>query len=418
MSTEAQPTILINKKIIVTAFLFLIGTLHMLVYSFVQFPGTFISEDINEDPITFKLILYSVTIVVSCYHQHIAKRIGLKNVLILGLLANAAGLLLLYFHHFVEHPNYHLALYLSMVCFGAALLSVINSLVTYIILEFPSKTVTAITALFIFLNGGIMLAPVVLNTMLNWGLNWSIFFFIVTILILVVVGIRFLFVEPIYPKDLDHLRSGTLLWKEMHKRLALYVLAVFFYSLIESTFSLWGTVLLAEHAPLTVAEDAASIFWLFMIIGQIVLLIPLYYFEARRVFYFLIPAILFALIYTPLQTHVLTISVGFAIGGAACAPVYPIILALLEMEIIRISLMSNHANYLPLVETAVSFLNAGYVLGPAVVDIWIYMLPTQSASPYFNLAIGFIAAITILMIYLNKTRIPSVGIKGTFLQRH
>jgi MFS family permease len=418
MSSEAPQTKLIDKKIIITTLLFLIGTLHTMVYSFVQFPGTFIAEDLSDDPIMFKVILYTVTILVSCFHQPIAKRFGLKNVLILGLLGNVAGLIFLYIHHFFEHPFFYFALYLSMICFGSAVLSVINSLVTYIILEYPKKTVTAITALFIFLNGGIMLTPVVLNSMLVRGLGWSIFFFIIAILLLVVIAVRFLFFEPLYPKDLDHLRSGTLVWKEMHIRLGLYVLAIFLYSLIETTFSLWGSVLLAAHAPLTVAEDAASIFWLFMIIGQLILLIPLYFFEPRRVFYFLIPAILFALIYTPLQTHLLTISTGLAIGGMACAPVYPIILALLEMEIIHASLMGGHSNYLPLIETAVSFLMASYALGPAVVDIWINLLPNQPANPYFYLAAIYIVAITLLMYYLNKTRKPFAEIKGTYIQRH
>ena len=406
-----------NKKISITVMLFLIGAFHTMVFSFIQIPGTFIAEDLSEDPIIYKAILYLFTVGVSCFHQPIARRFGLKKVLIYGLLGNVIGLLLLFVHHFLEHPVYHFSLYLSMAFFGSSMLSVINSLVTYIILEFPAKSVSAITALFIFLNGGIMLTPVTLTAAAAAGLGWSFFFIVIALLLLAMLAVKTLFFEPEYPKHLEHLRSGSLIWKEMHRRLALYVLAIFIYSVIESTFSLWGAVLLLAHAPAIIAENAISIFWLFMILGQMLFMIPLYYLEPRKVFYYLMPLIIAALLYTPAQTHLSTISVGLAIGGMACAVVYPIVLALLEMEIIQASLMSQHVHYLPLVDAAVSFLMAGYLLGSSVVDFWTNLVPHAIVSHYFYLAIFLVAVITLLMFYLDKTRTFSSGIHGTFVKR-
>jgi hypothetical protein len=407
----------LNKKITITAFLFLIGTLHTMVYAFVQFPGTFIAADLDQDPLLFKVILYGFTVGVSCFHQPIARKLGLKNVLMLGLFGNAIALMLLFFHHYVEHPKYHFALYLSMMFMGSSMLSVINSLVTYVILEFPTKTVTAITALFAFLNGGIMVTPILLTAAQNLQLTWSVFFIIIGMLLLAVGAVWLLFFEPVYPKHYEHLRSGTLVWKEMHQRLGLYILSIFLYSLVESTFSLWGNVHLLSFVSFSVAENAASVFWVMMILGQLLLMIPLYYFEPRKVFYVLVPFVLFALIYTPLQTKLSTITFGLGLGGFSCAAIYPIILALLEMEIIHASLISHEGHYLPLIDTAVSFLMAGYLLGSSVIDFWIYFLPKATAPPHFHLAIVFLAVITFLMFYLDWTRKPLMGIKGTFLKR-
>jgi len=406
-----------NKKISITALLFLIGTLHTMVFSFIQFPGTFIDEDISQDPILYKGILYLFTVGVSCFHQPISRQFGLKNVLLLGLLGNIIGLLLLFIHHYLEHPVYHFSLYLSMAFFGAAMLSVVNSLVTYIIIEFPAKSVTAITAMFIFLNFGLMLTPIALNAAVSIGMTWSTFFVVMILLMFSMLAVKMLFFEPQYPKEYDHLRSGTLIWKEMHRRLALYVLAVFLYSLIESTFSLWGAQMLIARAPLNIAEYAISVFWIFMIIGQLLFMVPLYYLQPRKIFYFLMPMLIGALLYIPEQSQLSKISYGLAIGGMGCAVIYPIVLSLLEMEIIQASLVNRHVHYLPLIDTAVSFLMAAYLLGSAVVDIWTNIVPNAVPSHYFYLAIGLVIAITLLMYYLNKTRTVSSGIKGTFLRR-
>ena len=400
-----------NKKIGITTLLFLIGTLHTMVFSFVQFPNTFVAADIEYDPIFYKAVLYFFTVGISCFHQPIARKLGLKNVLILGLLGNIVGLLLLFAHHFLEHPTHNYLLFFSMVFMGASMLSVVNSLVTYIIIEFTSKSVSAITALFIFLNGGVMLTPVTLNKAASLGINWGIFFIMIFLLLLSIFAIQKFFFEPSYPKHLEHLRSGTLIWKEMHRRLALYILVILIYSIIESTFSLWGAVLLSEYVPLNIAQNAASIFWLFMILGQLLFMIPLYYLQPRKVFYFLMPLIIAALLYTSKQNHLFTISLGLSIGGISCAVVYPIVLSLLEMEIIQVSLMSNHPHYLPLLDTAVSFLMANYLLGSSVIDLWISAFPKALAPPYFHFAVLYVLVITMLMYYLNKTRTISSGIK-------
>lgn len=393
-----------NKKFVIASFLFLIGTLHTMVFAFIQFPGTFIAADLSEDPIIYKFILYFFTVGVSCFHQPISKRIGLKNLLITGLFGNILGMLFLFFHHFYEHPHSQYLLYASMVCFGASMLSVINTLVTYVILEFPSKTVAAITALFAFLNLGIMFAPLLLNASELWHLSWSILFAVMCVFALAILAVKRFFFEPPYPKEYEPLRSGSLLWREMVHRLSLYILAIFLYSLTESTFSLWGANLLLFHFPRALAEVAGSVFWFFMILGQLILMIPLYFFDPRKIFYGLIPLILFALIYTPEQTGFYHIIFGLAVGGFACAVIYPIVLALLEMEIIHKSLMSHHEHYLPFIDTAVSFLMAAYLLGSSVVDLWVTLMPTRVVQPYFHIAIIFVMTITILMYYLNRTR--------------
>jgi hypothetical protein len=85
------------------------------------------------------------------------------------------------------------------------------------------------------------------------------------------------------------------------------------------------------------------------------------------------------------------------------------------MEIIQSSMISQHEHYLPLIDTAVSFLMASYLFGTAVIDIWTNIYPHAAAPPYFHLAVGFVIFIAIIMYYLDKTRSMPAHIKGTFL---
>lgn len=400
------------QKLIVTIFLFFIGALHTMIFSFFQFPGTFVADDLAQDPIASKFVLYFFSIAVSCFHRPIVKRIGLKKTLSYGLIGDAIGLFMLYLQHFHDPSTRYVTLFLATALLGAANLSVINSLLTYIILEFPKKTIAAITGLFASLNLGIMSTPLALKMVDVRGIEWHFFFFLVALLIAAVLSIRFFFTDPIFDKSLEHLRSGSELWREMHRRLALYVLAIILYAWIESTFSLWGSVQLFNHLPRLIAESASSVFWIFMIIGQLVLLVPLYYFQPRKFFYFLIPLMLVALIYIPNQTELWNISFGLAMGGISCAVVFPIFLSLMEMEIIQGSMMSHHSHYLPLVDTAVSFLMAGYLLGASAIDLWISLRPEQSAAPFFRFAIIILGIVTALMIYLNRTRTDFINPAG------
>ena len=54
------------------------------------------------------------------------------------------------------------------------------------------------------------------------------------------------FLNPIVPKYLVHLRRGTLIWKELHYRMGLFVLAMVFYGIVESAFSIWGSFYLLK----------------------------------------------------------------------------------------------------------------------------------------------------------------------------
>lgn len=397
------------QKLIVTIFLFFIGALHTMIFSFFQFPGTFVADDLAQDPIASKFVLYFFSISVSCFHQPIVKKIGLKKTLMIGLIGDCLGLFMLYVQHFHDPSTRYVTLYLATALLGAANLSVINSLITYVILEYPAKTIAAITALFASLNLGIMSTPLILKMVDIRGIEWHFFFFLIALLFGALLAVRFFFFEPIFDKSLEHLRSGSLLWREMHKRLALYVLAIVFYAWIESTFSLWGSVHLFEHLPRLVAESASSVFWIFMIVGQLAFLVPLYYFQPHKFFYFLVFLMLIGLMYIPNQVELWRISAGLAMGGIACAVVFPIFLSLIEMEIIQASLISHHSHYLPLVDTAVSFLMAGYMLGASAIDLWISISPETPSAPFFHFAVIVLFFVTGLMFYLNRTRINFMG---------
>jgi hypothetical protein len=384
-------------------FLFFIFSLHTMVFALIQWPESFLYEEFkNSYPNILKLLFYFSALVVGCLHQPIARAIGLKKPLILGMISTAVGFFLILLYHLFQHDQTLTVVlpFFTVVFLGIALLSVINCLITFIILVYPKRTLLAIIALFAFGNFGVMLAPFLL--VLAGGETIALILFVILLLLIFSWLVHYLFTEPKYPLHMEHLRSGTLIWVEMHNRLVLYVLAIILFGTIDSTFSIWG----GAHAKVAgVTEgEVGVVYWIASIIGQLLILIPLVFFEPRRVFYLLACILGAALLFLPFQSESTSVLAGLAMGGLGASAILPIMLALLEMEVIHVALAGRHAHYLPLIETAISFVMAGYFFGVGIIDFWAtFMHPSSVKEEFF---IGFFRLLLMvgIIFYLNRTR--------------
>ena len=391
---------LLSERLITTLGLFTIGSLHAMIFAVFQIPENFLL-DRNSPELAFycKIVLYSFAIGASLSHQLLCRKIGLRKTLYVGLLCNLLGLATLMLNKLSGGSLF--LIFLDMIFFGIALTSVINALVTYIILEFPKKIGTGITAFFACLNGGVLLAPFLLNVFLH---RETLFYFLLMGLILLSLWyVHVTFFEPPFPAHLAHLRQGTLIWKELHYRLGLFVTAIVCYGLTETTFNLWGFIQIDNVLGTLIANETIPIFWLFLIIGQILLLIPLYFFPAKRIFYLLILTVFAAGIYFSHQTHLAGFISGLALAGFGCSAVFPILLSMMEKEILS---FAEPSQLLPFIETVVSVMLAGYFFGVGIIDLWVQKWgahPVFALPTHFFLASLFIGITGILAIYLNWT---------------
>jgi hypothetical protein len=395
---------MLSQRSTLTLGLFLISALHTMIFSIFQVPENFLvghhSPDLN---ISCKIVLYTIAIAVSVCNQAICRKIGLRNLLYGGLLANLCGMTTLFINQFLGDKGAVPLVYLNMFFFGLSITSVINSLVTYIVIEYPKKVGVAIVALFAFLNLGALLAPVFLGLFHRLHAGHLFFPFLTLLLLLSLWFVHVYFFDPPFPPHLAHLRKGTLIWKELHYRLGLFVVAIIAYGLTETTFSLWGYIRIAELRGPTVADDTIPLFWASLIIGQIVLLLPLYFFSAKRIFYALVLLIMGAGYYCSLQTGVSHLLLGLIAAGFGCSAVFPILLSMMEKEILS---FARGGRLLFYIEMIVSLMLAGYFLGVGVVDIWVQKFGQMALFPvpfHFLLGSVFIGITGIIALFLNFT---------------
>lgn len=390
---------MMSHRFLLTIGLFLIGGLHTMIFAIFQIPGNFLlGSDSPELMFYCKLILYVCAVGVSLSHAPICRRLGLRKALYLGMIFNFLGMTILWISQSVQSG--HLALIvLDMVFFGLALTSVINPLITYIVLEFPKRVGAGITALFAVFNLGVMMAPLLLDFFRAF--SYAIYPFLLFLLLLSIWFIHAFFFDPPYPTHLEHLRKGSKLWKQLHYRLALFVLAIIAYSMTETTFNLWGVVQMRDLLGLDLADETISLFWLFMIVGQILLLIPLYFYPAKRVFYILIAVVAAALFFFTKQDTLAGFIIAVSFGGFGCSAIFPILLSMMEGEL---QPFAKGTRLLPYIEMATSIMMAGYFIGVGTIDLWVVRLGDVPWDPaYFHQAIAYIAVTGVLGMFLSWT---------------
>lgn len=395
---------MLSKRFTLTLGLFLISTLHTMIFAIFQVPENFLMGHEGQAlKISCKVVLYAIAIAVSLSNQFICRKIGLRNLLYGGLLCNLFGIIFVLLNQFLGAKGVVALIYLDMVFFGLAITSVINALVTYIIIEYPKKVGVAIVALFAFLNLGASLAPIALGIFQRLHIASLFFPFLLIFLLISLWFVHTHFFDPPFPAHLAHLRKGTLIWKELHYRLALYVIAIIAYGLTETTFSLWGYVQIKDLLGVAKADEAIPLFWLSLIIGQILLLLPLYFFSAKRIFYLLVLLIMGAGYYCSLQTGTLRLILGLVAAGFGCSAVFPILLSMMEKEILS---FVHGGRLLFYIEMIVSLMLAGYFFGVGTIDIWVQKFgehPTFPIPFHFLLAAFYIAITGLIVLFLSWT---------------
>lgn len=390
--------------------LFFISGLHAVAFGIVQYPSNFLTSNIPENfHLGLLAILYGSVIVTAILSQILTRSLGLKRVLMLGLFLYFLGLLLFFIPQWIlgDFLFTYTFLSLGMLFLGIAFSTVFIGLVTYLILEVPRHLGTAVIILFAFMNLGAMLSSIFLN-IFSSGRSESGFLGVMEGLILLsILFIYKYFFNPVFPQHLLHLRKGTRLWKEMHYRLLLYIAVIILYGFCENTFNLWGGKFMGFFLEERLVNNAISVFWLFMIVGQILMLIPLYFVSARNVFYFLVFLIILALFSFPFQTNLGGFIAMLVLGGTACSACFPILLAMMEEEIKEMrGSVDSRLKILPYLEMAIAWMIIGYIIGTGTITFRVEMksdITEAVATHNFFGAIVYAVLMLLITYYLSLT---------------
>ncbi len=398
---------LLSDRLFVVLSLFIIGgSLHYIIFRFVQIPDL-LPENLKvlsyQIKISLIVLLIFSELLGTVINQTLARFIGLKKVLIIGFLCNFFGLLcLLSIHLDLGSYNFLLTLiFIKTFLMGFGLTTVLVAVLSYIVYELPDKIGSSVLVYFGFGNiGGFVIFPFFYNICAAhnlWILCTSILIFIA---FLSIIFIELTFFEPHFPKHLLHFRKGTLIWKELHYRLILFLIAGVLFSIMENAFSTGGFVHLSLYFDSYLSNKLISIFWTFVIISQFLLSFLILFIDFRHVFYFLVIIILLALWLFPYQTTLPGLIFVFALGGIGCSGSFAIMLSGLEKELIYISKRYHHLAFLPTIECTVALMLGAYFLGEGLINLKIELMEKisdEDISKHFKIVV-FLGVIMLTII--------------------
>ncbi|MFQ5986184.1 MAG: sugar MFS transporter [Thermoplasmata archaeon] len=212
-----------------------------------------------------------VAILASLYGPRLAARRGIRSVLRLGLLGNAAFMGLLASSSLAEAGAAAYGVLLAaMGALGLGFGLTMTAVNAYAVAFFPARADAAVTALHASLGVGTAVAPLLLGGFLVFG-AWPAH----PLTVLAVLLISFAFTVTL-PRRLPPALTGSAATehraRELPRRLFLYAGALILYATAEGTFSSWAVILVSAEKgfSLAAAGFALAAFWGMLTVGRIV----------------------------------------------------------------------------------------------------------------------------------------------------
>jgi MFS family permease len=401
-----------SKKWVMLACLILVTSLHGLVFATAQDVERFVSASIvtffKSNKQWFTLTLYFGATVVALLNQWFSRLWGIKRVLIGGLASNFLGLAFFYLCNLFEAGTW---MSYSMIIFGlfllgAAISSVATVLATYVVVEFPKIIALGLILLYSFLDLGIMLAPSLFQyfTKLN-VLGWYLLALTIVMFVLMIILQKYL-VVPEIPRHLDEMRQGSFLWKRLRSRLGLFVLCMIFYGMLEYTFNIMGHFFLRETISVQAANQAVFCFWMALTLGQIAIGLPAFWVRPANVMKILPLFIVLALVLMPFQSDLSSFLLVFIIGGIGCSAVFPLLIAMIQIDLSHTDHHEHNITMVPYIEAACGYMVASYSFGNGLIALESdFISKVSSVIPLFvfKVGIGLALALWLFVFYLDKT---------------
>jgi len=398
----------ISQKYLITLGILCSNMIHIMLVTYFQIQNNFLDGQFESSTIPINSIYYGIAILTTIGYPMIVKKLGLKFTLMTALVFDMISLALLWAS--ISLGGVLPLIFISTVFLGFSLITVAITNISYFVLEFPKKLGVSLMAVFAFGDAGVITANLLSDTFSSIQFNEGFFLVMAFLYSGLIFFIYTKFTEPPFPKHLEHLRKGSLIWKEFHFRLGFFMIAAIGYGIVETIFAVWGEIYLIQFMTESLAVYTISLFWFAMLLGQIILLLPLYYFPMRQILPPLIIAVVLILIFIQSQTHFLGFITGFSIAGFACAAILPIIIASMERELITASFLSHQQNYLPYVEIGTALLMGSYYIGIGGMNLYVLTVRHAKelhAENFFHWAVLITALMGLITMFLNWSSPPS-----------
>lgn len=331
----------------------------------------------------------------------LARRIGLKSLLLAALLANAVSQALLGAITILGSPAAFYAVLASTAMFGLAFGISAAPLNTFPGMFFPRRQETALVALHTLLGIGLAAGPIIAGSLIVRS-QWLAFPMSLLIVSALLAGTVMLTRFPVYGKPEDSLQPHSpKLQEKLFSSPALwtFIAVVILYAFAEGTFSNWAVIYLHEERKIELAHAslALSAFWAMMAAGRLLVSVLLLKIPAIRIWITLPLLMISGFLLLPLA-HSAAIGIAmFAFAGIACSAFFP-----LSVSLISRRFTSNSAFVSSLMIAALmSGVGIGsYVIGPLRSSFSIERLYQFSAL--YPLSVFVIALMTAKIMFKSQ----------------
>lgn len=392
--------------------LFIISILHGLIFATAQDITRFLSQAMDAALDAHRgilsLSLYFSGVAVPLLNQRFCRLWGIKRVFISGLCANFVGIGFFLLTNFLTAGSFvsYLLIVFGMLSLGAAISSIATILATYVVVEFPKIIALGLILFYSALNFGFQLSHPLLTYFSEVGAQGAYLVGLTLVMAFFVLIVRLYFVAPAIPGHLDEFRKGTQIWKELHYRFGLFIVAMIFYGMIETTFTAFGHRYLEDFVSIDAANSALFFFWLALNLGQIGIGVPAFWLLPSKVLKILPLFIITALVLIPFQTEASEFLMAFSIGGLGCSAVFPLLIAMIILDIKSLAQRDAHESMIPYMEAGCGYMVASYTLGLGIIAFQAEFMDRFAPNVLLvNFKVGVVYAIALLFLifYLART---------------
>ena len=277
----------------------------------------------------------------------LAGRIGLKSVLVVGLVADTVAMTLLVASNTVRTDAIAFPMLLVVTgCLGLGFGLTLGAISTYAGAFQPQRREVALTALNVLLGLGTALSPLLVAIFLDIGEWWYLPLGTAVGLAAVVV------VTLAQPLVATQPAAGGGARRSIPGRFWLFAGALVAYGAAETMFGNWGTTLLVDDGvQASSATYALAAFWAAVTAGRLIIALVSERVGSTHIYVVLPWVIAVALLITPLADTAAAGIALFALAGLACSGFFPMTLGYGE------------SSFPGMVELATGWLIAAYQIG-------------------------------------------------------
>lgn len=270
----------------------------------------------------------------------LARRLGLKRIYLLGLLANLFAMALLVLSRFVirEHALAYGLLLVATACLGVGFGFTVPAINTFAAAFFPKKVDRALLGLNALLGLGTALAPVFVALFVGLGIWWGLPVLVGGL----IVGLL-LFSLPLSLNE-GAPAGGVDIGKVRTKRpVRFWIFAAFalLYGICETMNGNWVSLYMVKQlgATATMASLALTVFWASVTLGRILFGAIEKWFPERRTYRLLpwiVAAAFVAAALLPKSDPLLGLPT-FALAGLGCSALLPLVISFGQKQLVTMS---------------------------------------------------------------------------------